>query len=110
MGWSLFTIGSLNLDLPAAFWARLCGGPDYVYTLADVRSQDALLANHLERIQTAANESTEEEFEAIFGDYAFIFEDSINGSSTELYPDGASKGLTKANAQEYITAYLRAYT
>ena len=38
MGWSLNTIGSLNLELPSAFWARLAGGLDYVYSMKDVRS------------------------------------------------------------------------
>lgn len=38
LGWSLLSIGSLNLELPSAFWNRLCSGRDYVYTLEDVRS------------------------------------------------------------------------
>ena len=37
-GWSLLNIGSLNLELPRAFWSRVCGGPAYVYTLDDVAS------------------------------------------------------------------------
>merc|ERR1712051_632247 len=59
MGWSLANIGSLNLDLPMAFWVRLCGGLDYVYTLDDLRSQDILLVKHLESIREAANEKTD---------------------------------------------------
>ena len=56
LGWSLCTIGSLNLELPTAFWNRLCGGLDYIYTIEDVRSQDVLLANHLDRIREASEE------------------------------------------------------
>ena len=74
MGWSLANIGSLNLDFPKAFWARLCGGLDYVYTLDDLRSQDILLVKHLESIRTAAIEKTDEEFKVLFGDQAFILE------------------------------------
>ena len=51
MGWSLYSIGSLNLDLPSAFWNRLSGGLDYIYTIDDIRSQDVLLANFLQQIQ-----------------------------------------------------------
>lgn len=47
MGWSFRNIGSLNLDFPKAFWSRLAGGLDYVYTLEDVNSQDLILANSL---------------------------------------------------------------
>ena len=59
MGWSLSNIGSLNLDLPMAFWARLCGGLDYVYTLDDLRSQDILLTRNLESIRAAAIDKTD---------------------------------------------------
>ena len=38
LGWSFISIGSLNLDLPSAFWARLAGGLDYVYSLDDLKS------------------------------------------------------------------------
>ena len=54
LGWSLCSIGSLNIELPNAFWNRLCGGLEYVYTLADLRSQDAILANYLESIRISA--------------------------------------------------------
>ena len=68
MGWSLANIGSLNLDLPMAFWARLCGGLDYVYTLDDLRSQDILLMKNLESIRTAATEKTDQEYDMLYGD------------------------------------------
>ena len=76
LGWSLASIGSLNLELPSAFWNRLCGGVNYVYTISDVRSQDALLANHLESIRTTASTGScsEEDFSMIFGDLTFVFE------------------------------------
>lgn len=38
LGWAFYSIGSLNLDLPGAFWARLAGGRDYVYTVDDLSS------------------------------------------------------------------------
>lgn len=68
MGWSFVSIGSLNLDLASAFWSRLAGGLDYVYTLEDVKSQDTLLASSLERIRESAITLTDEEFKAVFGD------------------------------------------
>ena len=48
LGWSLMSIGSLNLDFPSAFYTRLCHGLDYTYTLSDIFSMDKLLANRLE--------------------------------------------------------------
>ena len=72
LGWSFITIGALNLDLPTAFWNRLCGGPSYVYSLDDVTSQDAHLANFLRSVQQAAQENTAEEFEETFNGYAFV--------------------------------------
>ena len=38
LGWSFISIGCLNLDFPSAFWARLAGGLDYVYSLDDLKS------------------------------------------------------------------------
>ena len=38
IGWAFYSVGSLNLELPSAFWARLCGGLSYVYSLEDLRS------------------------------------------------------------------------
>ena len=38
LGWSFISFGSLNLDLSSAFWARLAGGLDYVYSLDDLKS------------------------------------------------------------------------
>ena len=38
LGWSFINIGSLNLDLSSAFWARLTRGLDYVYSLDDLKS------------------------------------------------------------------------
>ena len=84
-GWSLATIGSLNLDLPRAFWNRLCGGLNYVYTIEDVKSQDTLLANFLISVQKAAAELTEDEFAQIYADYTFILEtNSLDGKVVEL--------------------------
>ena len=75
-----------------AFWVRLCGGLDYVYTLVDLRSQDILLVKHLESIRAAAIEKTDEEFEVLFGDTTFILETSNSSGeidkTIELSPDG----------------------
>ena len=68
MGWSFISIGSLNLDFPSAFWSRLAGGLDYVYTLEDVKSQDTLLASSLERIREAVITLTDDEFKAVYED------------------------------------------
>ena len=38
LGWAFISIGSLNVDMSDAFWARLAGGLDYVYTLDDLYS------------------------------------------------------------------------
>ena len=71
-----------------------------------------LLATHLEKVKLAADSATEAEFLEAYGDYAFILEGSSphGGKVIELCQDGATKGLTKANAEEYIDLYLRAYT
>ena len=88
LGWSLISIGSLNLELPSAFWNRLCGGPDYVYSMKDVRSQDALLANYLENIRTSAAQCTQEEFAEVFGDLHFVYEGvaANDGKAFDLCP------------------------
>ena len=39
LGWSLRNMGGLAIDLPMAFWRRLCNGSKgYVYTLDDLRT------------------------------------------------------------------------
>ena len=40
LGWSFRVMGSLGIELPPAFWNRVCGGPSYSYTLEDLRSMD----------------------------------------------------------------------
>ena len=40
LGWSLRSLGGLAIDLPPAFWNRICGGPTYVYTLEDLKQMD----------------------------------------------------------------------
>jgi len=106
MGWSLLSFGSLNLDLPSAFWARLAGGLSYVYSLEDVRSQDILLASSLERISTGSLSLSEEEFTTAFSDQVFVLNASQEGQVVELCPGGSTRFLTKQNAAEYVTLYL----
>lgn len=41
LGWSLRNMGGLAIDLPIAFWRRICkGSQGYVYTLADLHEID----------------------------------------------------------------------
>ena len=111
IGWAFYSVGSLNLELPSAFWARLCGGLNYIYCLEDLRSQDTLLAASLQRIDEAAKDMSELDFNAVYGETAFVLETSQDdGSVIELCPGGSSKALTRENASEYIDLYLRAYT
>ena len=95
LGWSFYSIGSLNLDLPTAFWARLCGGVDYVYTLDDVRSQDILLAKHLERLRDSALDMSKEDFDSVYCETTFVLQASHQDSPiVELCPGGAERVVT----------------
>ena len=38
LGWAFISIGSLNLEISDAFWARLARGRDYILTLNDLKS------------------------------------------------------------------------
>ena len=40
IGWSMRCMGGLGIDIAPAFWKRVCEGPDYIYTLEDLRSMD----------------------------------------------------------------------
>jgi hypothetical protein len=40
IGWSLRNICGLGIDLVPSFWRRLCGGPDYTYTMEDLHAMD----------------------------------------------------------------------
>lgn len=107
LGWSLYTLGSLNLELPKAFWKRICGGVDYVYTLEDLHSQDTILAKSLESIRVSASTLTKEDFSAAYGDYFFVLETGLSDDQViELLPGGKTLSLTQANAEEYIDLYL----
>jgi len=53
LGWSTMNKGALNLDLCDAFWSRVCGGPDYVYTLEDLKSMDVFRYRLLTDIKSA---------------------------------------------------------
>ncbi len=106
-------MGALNLDLPRAFWSRLVGGLDYVYTIDDLTSIDSLMANSLIRIREAALNMNDASFTELYGDCRFVFEDttlSVEESTTELCPNGSLTILTRDNATDYISLYLKAYT
>ena len=48
LGWSLRNMGGLAIDLPIAFWRRICNGSmNYVYTLEDLREIDLFRADML---------------------------------------------------------------
>ena len=53
---------------------------------------------------------TDEEFSVMYGDYAFVLDGTPGDQIVELCPEGSSKGLCKANVEEYIDLYLKAYT
>ena len=53
LGWSLRNMGGLNIDLPLAFWRRLCddstsaSDKEYVYTVEEMREVDVFRAELL---------------------------------------------------------------
>ena len=40
LGWSLYQFGSFGLDLPLQFWKRVTHGPEYVYSIEDLKALD----------------------------------------------------------------------
>lgn len=50
LGWSLRTMGGLGLELPPCFWSRICGGPNYIYTLEDLKQMDKYRYDDLKRL------------------------------------------------------------
>ena len=51
LGWSLRNMGGLAIDLPIAFWRRICKGSQaYVYTLEDLQEMDLFRAEMLKQI------------------------------------------------------------
>ena len=111
MGWSLISVGSLNLDLPSAFWNRLCGGLDYLYTLKDLTCLDKLLADRLEKVLSDSKSLSADEFNVLYADYFFVFEElSADGSAPPLCEGGEQKSLTQENASEYVELHLQKYT
>ena len=51
LGWSLRNMGALGIDIVPSFWNRLCGGPNYVYTLEDVHGMDFYRFNELTEVK-----------------------------------------------------------
>ena len=48
LGWSLRNLGGLSIDLPLAFWRRVCKGSQiYTYTIEDLREMDCHRAEFL---------------------------------------------------------------
>ena len=77
LGWSLKNMGALGIDIVPSFWNRLCGGPTYVYTLEDLEAMDFVGHKNLIEILNQSEERTAEEFDSIYGWYAF--EDTFEG-------------------------------
>lgn len=51
LGWSLRNMGGLAIDLPNAFWTRICkGSQNYSYSLEDLREMDSHRAEFLSQI------------------------------------------------------------
>ena len=70
-----------------------------------------LMASNLKRVIEAAANMSDEDFAAVYGETAFILEAmDQDGGVIELCSDGSSKCLTRANAGEYISLFLQAYT
>ena len=44
-------MGALGIDIVPSFWNRLCGGPNYVYTLEDVHGMDFYRFNELTEVK-----------------------------------------------------------
>ena len=54
---------------------------------------------------------TDEEFDETYNEAAFVLETvSEDGTFIEICSEGSKRSLTRANAQEYIDLYLKAYT
>ena len=69
------------------------------------------MASNLTRVRDAAVNMSDEDFEAVYGETAFILEAmDQDGDVIELCSKGSSKCLTRANAEEYISLFLQAYT
>ena len=91
LGWSMRNMGGLAIDLPIAFWRRVCkGSQNYVYTIEDLHEFDIFRAEMLRQLRKDAAEKTQDsEFEALYE--SFTFEVSFNDSEiVELCQGGAS--------------------
>ena len=114
LGWSLRNMGGLAIDLPIAFWHRVCkGSQGYVYTLEDLREIDIFRAEMLRQIKKHAKElNSDEEFDLIYDGYTF--EASLGSDSdanvVELCPGGVLRALKRENADEFVDLYLRKLT
>ena len=109
LGWSLRTMGGLGLDLPPCFWNRICGGPDYVYTMEDLKQMDKYRYDDLQRITDSKETCPDDETFALYFD-GYMFEADFGKGSVPLCEGGLEKPLQKSNIEEYVKLYLRKYT
>jgi len=111
LGWSLRTMGGLGLELPPAFWNRICGGPTYVYTLEDIKMYDIYRYESLVQLQKAASTVKDAaEFSMMFDGYNFEADFGNGEEYVELCLGGSQKPITIDNVNEYVDLYLRKYT
>ena len=113
LGWSLRNMGGLAIDLPFAFWRRVCkGSQGYVYTIDDLREMDSHRAEFLSQVAKQSQTASEEDFNAVYDGYTF---EGSFGVDTEmididLCPNGASIALSRSNAAEFVELYLKKLT
>ena len=110
LGWSLRTMGGLGIDLPLAFWHRVCIGPSYMYTLEDLKSMDLYRFNELNQYIEAAELLSDEDFNATYDGYMFEGGIGYPLGDVELCEGGSSKPLRRENVKEYVQLYLKKYT
>ena len=113
LGWSLRNLGGLSIDLPLAFWRRVCNGSqNYTYTIQDLKEMDSHRAEFLTQMINQSQTATEEEFSALYNGYTFEGSFSVGNNliNTDLCPGGASIELNRSNSTEFVELYLKKLT
>ena len=110
LGWSLRNMGGLGIDLPSAFWKRVCGGPNYIYSLEDLKSMDKFRYTTLKQIKESADSLDKNEFNYAYDGTCFEAIFDGNDENISLCDGGPKILLTKDNADDYVQLYLKKYT
>ena len=66
-------MGGLGLNLPPCFWERVCNGPNYIYTLEDLKEMDKYRFDDLTRILESKETCQDDETFALYYD-GYMFE------------------------------------